>query len=131
MKSPEIVIVGGGIAGGALGTVLARDGREVLILERCEEFEDRVRGEWLSPWGVVEANTLGLYDDLVVAGGHHLARHVTYDEVIDAAEAESMPLPLGGFCENVPGPVCLGHMRGGWRSSRRTSRRSLAGRLRP
>jgi choline dehydrogenase-like flavoprotein len=32
--SPDVVIVGGGIAGGTMATVLARNGLEVSILER-------------------------------------------------------------------------------------------------
>ena len=50
----DLVIVGGGIGGSALATVMARAGRSVLVLEKSEEFEDRVRGEWIAPWGVVE-----------------------------------------------------------------------------
>jgi flavin-dependent dehydrogenase len=33
-SEPDVVIVGAGIAGGALGTVLARTGFEVVLLER-------------------------------------------------------------------------------------------------
>ena len=43
----DAVIVGGGIAGSALGGALASAGKSVLILERSERFEDLVRGEWL------------------------------------------------------------------------------------
>lgn len=49
--SPDIVIVGGGIGGGALATVLAREGIEIVVLERETVFPDRVRGEWIAPWG--------------------------------------------------------------------------------
>ena len=48
MSSPreafEVVIIGGGIAGNALATVLARAGRAVLVLERATVYRDRVRG---------------------------------------------------------------------------------------
>ena len=44
---PDVVIVGAGIAGGALGTVLSRAGFEVVLLEREITFPDRVRGEFL------------------------------------------------------------------------------------
>jgi 2-polyprenyl-6-methoxyphenol hydroxylase-like FAD-dependent oxidoreductase len=70
-------------------------------------FEDRVRGEWIAPWGVAEVKRLGLYDLLMGAGGHHLTRHVTYDESVDPAAAAT--LPLGLFREGVPGPLCIGH----------------------
>ena len=29
-----------------------------MVLERELEFRDRVRGEWLAPWGVAEARRL-------------------------------------------------------------------------
>lgn len=46
----------------------------MLLLERCTEFEDRVRGEWLAPWGVAEAKRLGLYDEPRGRGGGHVLR---------------------------------------------------------
>ena len=54
---------------------------------------------------------VGLYERLIAAGGHHVTRHVTYDESLDPAAAESGALPLGIFKEGVPGPLCLGHPR--------------------
>ena len=56
----DYVIVGGGIAGLALGVVLADDGHRVVVLEASMEYEDRVRGESMQPWGVVEAAELGV-----------------------------------------------------------------------
>ena len=109
MDSYDLVIVGGGIGGAGLASVMARAGKRVLVLERSEVFEDRVRGEWIAPWGVVETQALGLYDLLRSVGGHHLTRHVTYDESLDPAAAEAGTLPLGMFKEGVPGPLCIGH----------------------
>ena len=56
----DVVIVGGGIAGSSLARALCRGGRRVLVLERELEFRDRIRGEGLHPWGVVEARRLGI-----------------------------------------------------------------------
>jgi menaquinone-9 beta-reductase len=105
----EAIIVGGGIGGSALATVLARAGRRVLLLEQSEAYQDRVRGEWIAPWGVTEVKRLGLYGLLRGAGGHHITRHITYDESRTPAEAEARALPLGIFAPDVPGPLCLGH----------------------
>ena len=105
----DLIIVGGGIGGSALATVMARAGRSVLLLERSEVFEDRVRGEWIAPWGVAETQRLGLYESLVAAGGHHLARHITYDESLPPEVAEATTLPLNIFKEGVPGPLCIRH----------------------
>ena len=48
----DVVIIGGGIAGNALATVLARTGRAVLVLERSTVYRDKVRGEVFHAWGV-------------------------------------------------------------------------------
>ncbi|HEY8617759.1 FAD-dependent oxidoreductase [Phenylobacterium sp.] len=109
MDAYDLIIVGGGIGGSALATVMAQAGRSVLLLEQSEVYEDRVRGEWIAPWGVAEVRRLGLYDLLMGAGGHHITRHVTCDETLDPAAAEASALPLGIFKEGVPGPLCLGH----------------------
>lgn len=105
----DLIVVGGGIGGSALASVMARKGKSVLVLEQTVKFQDRVRGEWIAPWGVAETKRLGLYDTLVKAGGHHLARHVSYDENVSPEAAEAMTLPLGMFLEGIPGPLCIGH----------------------
>jgi len=109
VQTYDLIIVGGGIGGSALATVMARAGKSVLLLEQSEVYEDKVRGEWIAPWGVAEVQRLGLYDLLISAGGHHLTRHITYDETLAPAQAEAAPLPLGIFKEGVPGPLCLRH----------------------
>ena len=109
MSAYDLAIVGGGIGGSALATAMARDGYSVLLLEQSEAYVDRVRGEWIAPWGVTETRRVGLYDLLRKAGGHHLSRHITFDESKDPALAASQALPLGIFAPEVPGPLCLGH----------------------
>jgi 2-polyprenyl-6-methoxyphenol hydroxylase-like FAD-dependent oxidoreductase len=105
----DVVIVGAGIAGGALATVLARAGLAVVLLERTLEHKDVVRGEWIAPWGVVEAQSLGLYDLYRRAGGHHLTRHITYDELVPRAESEARTLDIPSLTPGSAGPLCLGH----------------------
>lgn len=68
----DVISVGGGVAGSSVAFAMARSGYRVLILERETAFRDRVRGEWLAPWGVEEAESLGLGDALRAAGAHRL-----------------------------------------------------------
>ena len=60
-SSFDVVVVGGGIAGSTLGGVLARAGLGVLVVEKEARFRDRIRGEGTWPWGVAEAQALGLH----------------------------------------------------------------------
>ena len=105
----DLVIVGGGIAGGGLATVMARAGKRVLLLEKTAEFRDMVRGEWLAPWGVAEAKRTGLYDVLAGANDHHITYHVGYDGSASNEEAEAGRLKLEGMLPGIPGPLSLGH----------------------
>ena len=66
----DIIIAGGGIAGATLGLVASREGARVLIVEAEPAFRDRVRGEGLHPWGIVEAERLGVLDVLRAAPAH-------------------------------------------------------------
>jgi menaquinone-9 beta-reductase len=68
----DVITVGGGLAGSALGRALAERGLNVLILEREKAFRDRVRGEQMHPWGVAEARALGVYELLIDTCGHEL-----------------------------------------------------------
>ncbi len=58
----DIVIVGGGLGGAAFAVVMAKIGARVLVVERETRFQDRVRGEFMEPWGVAETHGLGIYD---------------------------------------------------------------------
>jgi 2-polyprenyl-6-methoxyphenol hydroxylase-like FAD-dependent oxidoreductase len=73
----DVAIVGGGVAGSALGIALAREGLRVAIAERQAEFDDRVRGEWLAPWGAAEARKLQLRPAFEAAGVHELPWNIS------------------------------------------------------
>jgi len=106
----DVVIVGGGLGGSALGGYLARAGLRVLLLEQLTEFADRVRGEWMAPWGVAELKQVGLYDRFMSAGGHHLRRSIGYDELLSPQQAQAMGGPITLLREDVPGPLCMQHV---------------------
>lgn len=61
----DLIIAGGGLAGSALAISLAGSGLRILIIEQQTEFRDRIRGEFLMPWGSLEAQRLGIYDLLL------------------------------------------------------------------
>jgi 2-polyprenyl-6-methoxyphenol hydroxylase-like FAD-dependent oxidoreductase len=68
----DVAIVGGGVAGASLAAALAQSGVEVAVVEREPVFRDRVRGEGMHPWGVLEAEKLGLLPVLEAAGAREL-----------------------------------------------------------
>lgn len=68
----DIITVGGGLGGAALAKVMAEHGARVLVLERETQFKDRIRGEFMAPWGVAEAQALGIDGLLRAAGGQDL-----------------------------------------------------------
>lgn len=56
----DVIIVGAGIAGCALGKALSDQGRNVLIVERDLAEPDRIVGELLQPGGVAKLKELGM-----------------------------------------------------------------------
>jgi 2-polyprenyl-6-methoxyphenol hydroxylase and related FAD-dependent oxidoreductases len=93
--SYDAIVVGGGLGGSALADQLARMGRHVLVLERETRFKDRVRGENMLPWGVAAARRLGIYNDLIGAGGHPTSKWVVY--------AMGRPRPTRELPKTTPG----------------------------
>jgi len=79
MKSQQfdLVTVGGGLGASALAIAMAREGARVLVIEKEKKFRDRVRGEYLAPWGVAEARELGVADLLL----KHCAKEVPWVEM--------------------------------------------------
>jgi len=64
----DVIVAGGGLGGSALAKIMADAGARVLVLEQETRFKDRVRGEFLPPWGVAEARQLALEDKLRSCG---------------------------------------------------------------
>jgi 2-polyprenyl-6-methoxyphenol hydroxylase-like FAD-dependent oxidoreductase len=67
----DVITIGGGLGGAALARMLAENGKRVLVVEREREFKDRIRGEAIGPWGVLELQKLGLYERLSEKCGHN------------------------------------------------------------
>ncbi len=104
----DLIVVGGGIGGSALATTMSRHGTRCLVLEKSLEFEDRTKGEWMAPWGVMEAQRIGVYDEFHRARGHFIARHVSYEETLPIVEADAAEIPLG-LLPGIAGPMTQRH----------------------
>ena len=109
-RDSDVVIVGGGFAGGPLATLLARAGVPVTVLERQEQYQDVVRGEFLGTWGVAEAAKMGLTDCLLEGGAWTLRWWQQWDEIFGAEDAPRISVtetahPVPG----AAGPVTLSH----------------------
>jgi 2-polyprenyl-6-methoxyphenol hydroxylase-like FAD-dependent oxidoreductase len=107
--APDVVIAGGGIAGSALAAVLARGNVQVAVLERDLAPVDRVRGETLAPWGVIELRRLGLYDALVGGGGVFTTLSVPHDETLPGEQALPFATRFTDVVPEVPGILCMSH----------------------
>ncbi|MGQ4410527.1 FAD-dependent oxidoreductase [[Kitasatospora] papulosa] len=105
----DVVVVGGGIAGSALAAALAGDGYQVLLLERQTVYRDKVRGEVINCWGVVELLELGLEECLLKAGGTYVDRFVGYDETVDPEVAQANAIPLDQMIPGIRGVLDVGH----------------------
>ncbi|HET7055290.1 MAG TPA: NAD(P)/FAD-dependent oxidoreductase [Thermomicrobiales bacterium] len=74
----DIVVIGGSVAGSAVAATLSDEGYSVALIEREAAFRDRARGEGIHPWGMDEAEELGLLELLRAGGAHPLPVWLTY-----------------------------------------------------
>lgn len=100
----EVVIVGGGIVGGALASVLSEAGLDVCVLERDDHHRDRNKGENLMPWGWADAHRLGLTTVLDGAAG----RPNPVWETVDP-DGLLRPVPVGELHPDAPGTYSVSH----------------------
>jgi 2-polyprenyl-6-methoxyphenol hydroxylase-like FAD-dependent oxidoreductase len=105
VRQQDLVIVGGGVAGGALAAVMARQGASVVVLERQHAYSDHVRGEILWPWGVRVARLLGLEQPLLDAG----ALVVRWLDEYDEGAPERERIDVGAVVEGVGGSLNITH----------------------
>ena len=106
MTAPtDVAIVGGGIAGSSLAFALANAGLGVTVLEATTEFPDRVRGESMQCWGVVEARELGVERVLLDAGAHISPVWNQYTE----GSQEPAPIPMCLLVPGIDGTLNLRH----------------------
>ncbi|WP_033438566.1 FAD-dependent oxidoreductase [Saccharothrix sp. NRRL B-16314] len=103
----DVVVVGGGIAGASGAANLAANGLSVVLLEKQETYQDIVRGEWIAPWGLREAQILGVEDAFGVGGAWEIREWTQWDETVAPAEAETVDMTR--FVPGVGGPMSFPH----------------------
>lgn len=99
--SYDIITVGGGIAASTLAKAMAGRGAKVLVLEREKQFKDRVRGEAIVPWGVAEANELGICSLLKEKCAHEVPQFEAGSGLRDLRATTAQQLPLLSFQHQV------------------------------
>ena len=100
----DVICVGGGLGGAALGRSLALAGVRTLVLERETRFRDRVRGEYLECWGAAEAEALGLQAAVREAGGHASGFIDTYIGPTRVSRRD-----FADPADPRPAPYCISH----------------------
>ncbi|HEX5135370.1 MAG TPA: FAD-dependent monooxygenase [Planctomycetota bacterium] len=90
MRDYDIITIGGGLGGTSLSIAMAERGAKVLVLERETQFRDRVRGEGLVPWGVAEANELGILGLLRSSCAHEVP---LWRVLVNGEASPPRPLP--------------------------------------
>ena len=111
--SYDLIVVGGGVTGSSLASRMASSGARVLVIERESRFRDRIRGEALQPWGVAEAQMLGIAK--VLQGS--VAELRWFDQILNGKHAfhrdlvaTTMPAqPMWGFYHPQVQEVLLAH----------------------
>lgn len=94
-EEPEVVIVGAGTAGASAAVTLGRQGRKVLLVEKCMHEQDRIVGELLQPGGLRALERLGLDKcakegiDSVVVDGYAIIKAANAPKVEHGADQRS------------------------------------------
>ncbi|XP_028727683.1 squalene monooxygenase [Peromyscus leucopus] len=92
LNDPEVIIVGSGVLGSALATVLSRDGRKVTVIERDLKEPDRIVGELLQPGGYCVLKELGLGDTVEGFNTHHIHGYIVHD--YESRSEVQIPYPV-------------------------------------
>ena len=72
-QDAEVIVVGGGPAGAATAWSLAREGADVLVLDRARFPRDKICAEYLSPQASRILSDMNVLDDIEATNPAHLA----------------------------------------------------------
>jgi menaquinone-9 beta-reductase len=92
----DVLVLGGGPAGGALAAMAAAAGARVVVLERDRFPRDKVCGEFLSAEGCAVLDRLGLLDRIRGAGAVPIGSCLLADARGRSATAELPEIPRAG-----------------------------------
>uniref|UniRef100_A0A4X2L0J8 Squalene monooxygenase n=1 Tax=Vombatus ursinus TaxID=29139 RepID=A0A4X2L0J8_VOMUR len=98
---PEVIIVGSGVLGSTLATVLARDGRKVTVIERDLKEPDRILGELLQPGGFCALKDLGLEGAVEGLDAHVIHGYVVHNQ--GCTEEVEVPFPCTASSQVLSG----------------------------
>jgi menaquinone-9 beta-reductase len=69
----DVIVVGGGPAGASVASSLAREGADVLVLDRARFPRDKICAEYLSPQASRILSDMGVLDEVEASNPGHLA----------------------------------------------------------
>ncbi len=91
MKQTEVIVIGGGLAGVAAATILARAGRAVVLLEQEQAARHKVCGEFLSAEALQLLGQLGFTEERLKEAGATAIQRV---QLCGAASRAATTLPF-------------------------------------
>jgi len=94
----DLIVIGGGLAGSGIASVMANASFRVLVVEKENQFKDRIRGEVLLPWGSAEAIELGIYDVLLETCASEAPNERPY--------ADGVAMPVRDYRATTPKSTC-------------------------
>ena len=92
-----IMIAGAGPAGSSLAIRLSRLGLQVILVERYKFPRAKLCGEFISPECLKHFDELGVFDDMLAAGGDRVLETIFYETAGRSISVPSRWLDDGGF----------------------------------
>ncbi|MCA1625531.1 MAG: FAD-dependent oxidoreductase, partial [Acidobacteria bacterium] len=98
----KIVIVGAGPSGASLAIRLAKENFNVVLIEREKFPRQKLCGEFISPECLRHFEDLGVFNEMLSAGGERVTKTVFY-----APDGKSVGVPSKWFGASVQNALSL------------------------